>query len=93
MPVGFSSTADAAAALSRMILERTITRFGTNFEAVRQLGAALEVLVWVRAQDDLSLARAGKRVREALHPFMKGVKVTICPEPSARRERGLCGND
>ena len=93
MAAGFSATADAAAALSRMILKRTITRYETNFEAVRQLGAAPEVLVWVRAQDDLSLARAGKRVREALYPFIKGLKVTVCPEPVAGRERSLCGND
>ncbi len=93
MPEGFSATSHAAAALSRMILERTIIRYETNFDAVRRLGAAPEVVVWIRAQDDLSLARAGKRVREALSPFMKGVKVTACPEPLAGQERSLCGND
>ena len=93
MPVSFSATSAAAAALSRMILERTIIRYETNFDAVRRLGAAPEVVVWVRAQDDLSLARAGKRVREALSPFMKGVKVMASPEPLAGQERGLCGND
>ena len=93
MPGGFSATSHAAAALSRMILERTIIRYETNFDAVRRLGAAPEVVVWIRAQDDLSLARTGKRVREALYPFMKGVKVTACSEPQAGQERSLCGND
>ena len=86
-------TADAAAALSLMVRDRIITQFETNFEAVRQLGAAPEVVIWIRAQDDLSVARAGKRVREALYPFMKGVKVTVCPEPLAGRSSELCSND
>ncbi len=92
MPVDFSATSNAAAALNRMVLARVITRFETNFESVRKLGVAPEIHVWIRAQDDLSIARARKRVRDALYPFMKGVAVSVFSAPPAGRGYELNGS-
>ncbi len=90
MPKDFSPTSNAAAALNRLVLERVITRFETNFESVRVAGSAPEVHVWIKGQDELSTARARKRVRNALYPFLKAA-VTIYPELPLRRDN--CGND
>ncbi len=90
MPKDFSATSHAAAALNRLILERVITRFETNFESVRVAGSAPEVHVWIKGRDELATARARKRVRNALYPFLKAA-VTVYPEAPLRRDN--CGND
>ncbi len=90
MPKEFSATSSAAAALNRLMLERVITRFETNFESVRVTGSAPEVHVWIKGQDELATARARKRVRDALYPFLKAT-VTVYPE--AYLQRSNCGND
>ncbi len=90
MPKGFSVTSDAAAALNRLMLKRVITRFETNFESVRQTGSAPEVHVWIKGGDELARARARKRVREALYPFLKAT-VTVRSEPPIQRDTR--GND
>jgi hypothetical protein len=77
MPKDFSATSSAAAALSRLVLERVITRFETNFESVRVTGSAPEVHIWIKGRDELSAARARKRVRNALYPFLKVATVTV----------------
>jgi hypothetical protein len=90
MPKDFSATSNAAAALNRLLLGRVITRFETNFESVRVTGSAPEVHVWIRGQDELAAARARKRVRDALYPFLKAT-VTVYPE--GRLQPSNCGND
>ncbi len=90
MPKDFNATSNAAAALNRLVLERVITRFETNFESVRVVGSAAEVHIWIKGQDDLSAARARKRVRDALHPFLRAA-VTVYP--GAPLQRDNCGND
>jgi hypothetical protein len=67
--------------LGRMILDRTITNFVSNFEAVRLSGVPPHVRVWIREEDDLSLSRARVRIEEALRPFLGTVKVTVEPDP------------
>jgi plasmid maintenance system antidote protein VapI len=74
---------EAVATLNRMLLARAATQFDTNFDKVRSYGAAPQVWVWIPAQDELSLARMRKRVREALSANLKGVAVTVYPDPSA----------
>ncbi len=64
MPANTFGTADVVAVLSRMLLERKILRFETNFESVRRAGAAPEVKVWIRERDELSAARSRKRIVE-----------------------------
>ncbi len=90
MPKGFTATSNAAAALNRLVLERVITRFETNFESVRVAGSVPEVHVWIRGRDDLSAARARKRVRDALYPFLRAA-VTV--HPGEPLQRDSCGND
>jgi len=64
-----------------MLLARTATQFDTNFDRVRSFGATPEVWVWIPAQDELSIARTRKRIREALGVNLKGVAVTVYPDP------------
>ncbi len=90
MPKDFNATSNAAVALNRLVLERVITRFETNFESVRVAGSVPEVHVWIRGQDDLSAARARKRVRDALHPFLRA---TVTVYPGVPLQRNNCGND
>jgi hypothetical protein len=90
MPKGFSATSDAAATLNRLMLERVITRFETNFESVRHAGSPPEVDVWIKGGDELARARARKRVREVLYPFLKAT-MTVHSEPPIQRD--YCGND
>ncbi len=81
MPTSKFGTADVVAALSRMLLERKILGFETNFESVRSVGAAPEVKVWVRERDELSVARSRKRIVETLSPLLEDVKVSVVSEP------------
>ncbi len=74
---------EALAALHRMLLARTITQFDTNFDKVRSYSAAPQVWVWTSAQDELSIARVRKQVREVLSLIIKGVAVTAYPDPLA----------
>ncbi len=76
---------EAVATLNRMLLARTATQFDTNFDKVRNYGAPPQVWVWIPAQDELSLARMRKRVREALSATLKGVTVTVYPDLSVGR--------
>jgi hypothetical protein len=77
-------------ALSRLVLERVITRFAAQASDLPHSGAAQEVHVWIRGQDELSVARARRRVEDALSPQMG---VTIMVHPGARAIRDNCGND
>ncbi len=90
MPKDFSATSNAAAALNRLVLERVIIRFETNFESVRVTGTAPEVQVWIKGQDELATARARKRVKDALYPFLRA---TVMVYPEVRLQRDNCGND
>jgi hypothetical protein len=90
MPRDLSATSHAAAALNRLMLERVITRFETNFESVRVVDSPPEVHVWIKGGDELARARARKRVRETVYPFLK-VTVTVHSEPPVQRSN--CRND
>lgn len=80
-------TSDATAVLSRMILDRTITSFVSNFEAVRLSAVLPHVRVWIREEDDLSLSRTRDQIEEALRPLLGSVKVTVEPDPWIPRSR------
>ncbi len=90
MPKDFNATSNAAAALNRLVLERVITRIETNFESVRVMGVAPEIQVWIKGQDELATARARKRVKEMLYPFLRAA-VMVYPEVPLQRDN--CGND
>ncbi len=87
MPTSKFGTADVVAALSRMLLERKILRFETNFESVRRVGAAPEVKVWIHERDELSAARTRKRIAETLSPLLGGVRVSVTSEPLPEPDR------
>jgi hypothetical protein len=80
----------ATAALARLILERVITRFDTHVGYPSHAGSAPEVHVWVRGQDELSVARVRKLVKEAIGPLMRA---SVVVHPGARPNRDNCGND
>ena len=67
-------------ALSRLVLERVITRFAAQACDPPHAGPAQEVHVWIRGKDEISAARARKRVRDALYSFLKGAAVTVVQE-------------
>jgi hypothetical protein len=79
-----------AAALSRLVVERVITRFAAQACDPPHAGPAQEVHVWIRGHDELSVARARRRVEDALGPL---TGVTIMVHPGARAIRDNCGND
>jgi hypothetical protein len=78
------------AALSRLIVERVITRFAAQTSDPPPASTPREVHVWIRGHDELSVARARRRVEDALSP-LKGVTIIVHPE--ARAIRDNCGND
>jgi hypothetical protein len=80
----------ATAALARLVLERVITRFDPYVGYPSHAGSAPEVHVWIRGQDELSVARARKRVEEALAPMLK---VYVVVHLGACPNRDNCGND
>jgi hypothetical protein len=80
----------ATAALARLVLERVITRFDPHVGYPSHAGSAPEVHVWIRGQDELSVARARKRVDEALGPLMR---ILVVVHPGARANWDNCGND
>ena len=81
MPRDMFGTADVVATLSRMLLERQIVGFETNFDSVRKVGATPEVKVWISERDELSVARSRKRIMAVLLPLLKGLQVKVLPEP------------
>ena len=84
MPRDMFGTADVVAALSRMLLERQILGFETNFESVRRVGAHPEVKVRIWERDELSVARSRKQIMAVLSPMLKGLEVKVSPEPLPR---------
>jgi hypothetical protein len=66
------ATAQAATALNRLVLERVVVSYTIGFEVGRVV-----VTARILAQDDLSRARAKRRVQAALDPVAPGVTVII----------------
>jgi hypothetical protein len=78
--VSIHATGEAKAALSRLVLERVITSFETNFHSSKELGFVPQVSVWISAQDELAMERARRRVLDAIEPYIKGAAVTVSPK-------------
>ena len=88
MPRDTSGTADVVATLSQLLLEGQILGFETNFPRVRSVGAAPEVKVWIREQDDLSLARSRRQIVATLSPLLRDLRVKVLPKPMPGPHRG-----
>ena len=71
-PTDGEVTRKAAAALNRLVLERIVVSYAVAFERRR-----LVITVRIEAQDDLSAARAKRRVQEAIDPVSPGATVVI----------------
>ncbi len=81
MPVGSRARADIVLVLSPMVLRRSITRYETNFHEMRSHGVAPAVKVWIRQQDELSIARVRRQVLSALPPHLRGMQLEILSDP------------
>ena len=75
MPV--SRTSKATAALGRLVCERAITGFATNFACSQGPGFVPHVLVTVAGRDDQSRIRARTQVESAVAPFLNRVSVAV----------------
>ncbi len=64
-------TSNATAVLKRLVVARAITSFTTNFEKRREGGFVPQVIVIIRAQDELAIERARRQVRAALEPLCR----------------------
>src|SRR4028119_1052138 len=77
MPEGSRVQADVVLALGPMVLRRAITRYETNFHEMRLHGVAPAVKVWIRQQDELSVARVKRQIRDALPPHLRGMQLEV----------------
>jgi hypothetical protein len=66
------ATAQAATALNRLVLERIVLSYAIGFEAGRVV-----VTAKISAQDELSRARAKRRIQAALDLVTLGTAVVI----------------
>ncbi len=78
--VQVSPISSATAALKRLVVERSITSFTTNFERRREAGFLPQVIVTIAGQDELAIARARRRVEAELKPVLGRVQITVQPQ-------------
>jgi hypothetical protein len=75
----------ATAALKRLVIQRVITAFTTNFEARGQPGFVPHVTVRILGQDELAIERARRQVQAEVWPIVGKLVIVVVPEePSAR---------
>jgi hypothetical protein len=70
----------ATAALKRLVVERAITSFTTNFERRREAGFVPQVIVTIRGQDELAIVRAKRRVEAELRHLLSRIHITVQPQ-------------
>jgi hypothetical protein len=76
----------ATAALKRLVVQREIASFTTNFEQRREAGFIPHVAVAITGQDELSIERAKRRVQAEIRPLLGRVVLTVQPK-GANHER------
>jgi hypothetical protein len=67
-----------------MVLRRAISRYETNFHEMRIHGMAPAVKVWIRQQDELSIARVKRQIRDALPPHLRGMQLEVLSDTPMR---------
>jgi hypothetical protein len=83
--VQISPLGTATAALKRLVIQRAITSFTTNFEARGQPGFVPHVTVRILGQDELAIERARRQVQAEVRPILGRFLLVVLPEePSAR---------
>lgn len=68
------SVSGSMTALQRLVEEGVIVRFAADFS-----GGSLVATVTITAQDELSVARARRAVKQALEPTFPNARVVIKP--------------
>jgi hypothetical protein len=70
----------ATAALKRLVVQRDITAFTTNFDCRGEPGFVPDVAVTIKGQDELAVERAKRRVQAEIRPILGRVVITVQPE-------------
>jgi hypothetical protein len=78
--VQVSPISSATAALKRLVIERAITSFTTNFERRLEAGFVPHIIVTIVGQDELAIARAKRRVEAELRPVLGRVQIAVQPQ-------------
>ncbi len=73
---------DAILALAQLQIEGVIAGYSTDFPVFEQRGTEPTVVVWIKAKDELSRARAKRQVHKVLAPFVPDAEIIV------RSERG-----
>ncbi len=77
----------AAAALKRLVVQREITSFTTNFDQRGERGFVPHLAVTIRGQDERAIVRPKRRVQAEIHPVLARVVVSVQPENAAPQRR------
>ncbi len=75
----------ATAALKRLVIQRVITSFITNFEARGQSGFVPQVTVRILGQDELAIERARRQVQAEVRPILGQLVIVVLPEAQSAR--------
>lgn len=70
----------ATAALKRLVVQREITAFTTNFDRRGEPGFVPDLAVTIQGQDELAIERARRRVQAEIRPILGRVVITVQPE-------------
>ncbi len=70
----------ATAALKRLVIQRAITSFTTNFEAWGQPGFVPQVTVRILGQDELAIEQARRQVQAEVRPILGRLVIVVLPE-------------
>ena len=66
--------------LTRLVKEREVTSFSTNFATCNEAFFRPKVAVSIRARDEVAIHRARRRVQAALEPVVGSVTVMVQPD-------------
>ena len=69
--------------LTRLVKQREVTSFSTNFAGCNETFFRPKVTVSIRARDEVAIHRARRRVQAALEPAVGDVTVTVQPDQRA----------
>jgi hypothetical protein len=74
----------AAAALKRLVIQRAITSFTTNFDLRSKPGFVPHVTVTILGQDELAMERARQQVQAEIRPALGRVVLVVQPESAGQ---------
>ncbi len=80
MSVRINPLGTATAALKRLVVQRSITSFTTNFEARGEPGFVPHVTIRILGQDELAIERARRQVQAEVRPILGRLVIVVLPE-------------